>query len=123
VCKAAIEVSGIDAELIDLATIVPWDRDAVLESVKKTGRLVVVEEAPESGGWGSEIVATITAQLFNSLKGAPFRITTPDVPIPYSGVLESRFIPTQDDIIRQLTHALATGEKPKTWWQAEGISQ
>lgn len=123
ICKGAIEVSGIDAELIDLATIVPWDQDAVLESVKKTGRLVVVEEAPESGGWGSEIVATVSAQLFNLLKGAPFRITTPDVPIPYSGVLESHFIPTQDDIIRQLRHALETGQKPKTWWQLDGISK
>lgn len=123
ICKGAIEVSGIDAELIDLATIVPWDQDAVLESVKKTGRLVVVEEAPESGGWGSEIVATVSAQLFNLLKGAPFRITTPDVPIPYSGVLESHFIPTQDDIIRQFRHALETGQKPKTWWQLDGISK
>jgi acetoin:2,6-dichlorophenolindophenol oxidoreductase subunit beta len=60
VCKDAIEVSGIDAELIDLATVVPWDKEAVLESVKKTRRLVVVEEAPESGGWGSEIVAAIS---------------------------------------------------------------
>ena len=123
VCKGAIESSGIDAELIDLATVVPWDRHAVLESVKKTGRLVVVEEAPESGGWGSEIVAAVSAELFNALKGAPFRITTPDVPVPYSGILETRFVPTQDDIIRQLMHALATGEKPKTWWQLEGISQ
>jgi acetoin:2,6-dichlorophenolindophenol oxidoreductase subunit beta len=123
VCKGAIEVSGIDAELIDLATIVPWDKKAVIESVKKTGRLVVVEEAPESGGWGSEIVAAVTAELFNSLKGAPFRITTPDVPVPYSGILETRFVPTQDDIVRQLKHAIATGEKPKTWWQLEGISQ
>lgn len=123
VCKDAIEVSGIDAELIDLATVVPWDKEAVLESVKKTRRLVVVEEAPESGGWGSEIVAAVSAELFSSLKGAPFRITTPNVPVPYSEILETRFIPTQDDIIRQLTHALATGEKPKTWWQLEGLSQ
>jgi len=123
VCKSAIEESGIDAELIDLATIVPWDRETVLKSVKKTGRLVVIEEAPESGGWGSEIVATATAELFASLKGAPFRITTPDAPVPYSGVLETRFLPTQDDIIRQLTHAIATGEKPKTWWQIEGLKK
>ncbi|MEI6812359.1 MAG: transketolase C-terminal domain-containing protein [Actinomycetes bacterium] len=123
VCKSAIEKSGIDVELIDLATVVPWDRAAVLNSVKKTGRLVVVEESPESGGWGSEIVATVTAELFGSLKGAPFRITTPDVPVPYSGVLETRYVPTDDDIVRQLTHAISTGEKPKTWWQLEGIKK
>lgn len=123
VCKGAIEVSGIDAELIDLATIVPWDKEAVIESVKKTGRLVVVEEAPESGGWGSEIVSAVSAELFKSLKGAPFRITTPNVPVPHNGTLEARFVPTQDDIVRQLKHAIATGEKPKTWWQLERISQ
>ena len=121
ICRSAIDASGIDAELIDLATIVPWDREAVLESVKKTGRLVVVEEAPESGGWGSEIVATVTAQLFSSLKGAPFRITTPDVPVPYNGTLEARFIPTAEDIARQLAYALKTGENPKTWWSLEGL--
>jgi pyruvate dehydrogenase E1 component beta subunit len=121
ICRSAIEASGIDAELIDLATIVPWDRKAVLESVKKTGRLVVVEEAPESGGWGSEIVATVTAQLFTALKGAPFRITTPDVPVPFNGALEARFIPTAEDIARQMAHAIKTGENPKTWWSLEGL--
>ena len=50
VAREAIELSGVDAELIDLATVVPWDRQTLLTSVKKTGRLVVVEEAPESGG-------------------------------------------------------------------------
>jgi pyruvate dehydrogenase E1 component beta subunit len=68
-------------------------------------------------------VATVTAELFGSLKGAPFRITTPDVPVPYSGVLETRYVPTDDDIVRQLTHAISTGEKPKTWWQLEGIKK
>lgn len=91
-------------------------------NLSKTGRLVVVEEAPESGGWGSEIVATVTATLFNQLKGAPFRITTPDVPVPFNGTLEARFIPTAEDIARQLTHALKTGEKPKSWWSLEGLN-
>lgn len=121
VAREAIAVSGVDAELIDLATVVPWDRQTVLNSVKKTGRLVVVEEAPQSGGWGSEIVATATSQLFSHLKAAPFRITTPDVPVPYSGVLESRYVPTAEDVARQLKESLISNQTPKTWWELEGL--
>jgi pyruvate/2-oxoglutarate/acetoin dehydrogenase E1 component len=121
VSRKAIETSGIDAELIDLATIVPWDRATVLNSVKKTGRLVVIEESPQSGGWGSEIVATITGGLFSTLKSAPFRITTPDVPVPFNGFLEARYVPTVEDVVRQLHHALEHQESPTPWWVNEGI--
>lgn len=121
IAREAIELSGVDAELIDLATVVPWDRQTLITSVKKTGRLVTVEEAPESGGWGSEIVATATSQLFSQLKSAPFRITTPDVPVPYSGILEARYVPTAIDIARQLKESLASGETPQTWWALEGL--
>lgn len=121
VAREAIASSGIDAELIDLATVVPWDRQTVLNSVKKTGRLVVVEEAPQSGGWGSEIVATATSQLFTHLKAAPYRITTPDTPVPYSGVLESRYVPTVEDVARQLKESLVSNATPKTWWELEGL--
>jgi len=121
VAREAIAASGVDAELIDLATVVPWDRQTVLNSVRKTGRLVVVEEAPQSGGWGSEIVATATSQLFSHLKAAPFRITTPDVPVPYSGVLESRYVPTVEDVARQLKESLVSNQTPKTWWELEGL--
>jgi pyruvate dehydrogenase E1 component beta subunit len=121
ICREAIALSGLDAELIDLATIVPWDRECVLKSVTKTGRLVVVEEAPLSGGWGSEILAATTSKLFSSLKAAPFRITTPDVPVPYSGSLEARFIPTVADIARQLTESISNGLTPKQWWEIEGL--
>ena len=121
VCKSAIEESGVDGELIDLATIIPWDRERVFESVQKTGRLVVVEEAPFSGGWGNEIVAATTSRLFGELKAAPFRITSPDIPVPYSGPLETRYIPTKDDVARQLREVLATGKTPKTWWELEGL--
>jgi len=121
ICREAIALSGLDVELIDLATIVPWDRECVLKSVTKTGRLVVVEEAPLSGGWGSEILAATTSKLYSSLKAAPFRITTPDVPVPYSGSLEARFIPTAADIARQLTESMSDGLTPKQWWEIEGL--
>jgi pyruvate/2-oxoglutarate/acetoin dehydrogenase E1 component len=121
VARQAIEQSGVDAELIDLSTVVPWDRKTVLDSIRKTGRLVVVEEAPESGGWGSEIVATATSQLFTHLKAAPYRITTPDTPVPYSGILESRYVPTAQDVARQLKESLVSNQTPKTWWELEGL--
>jgi pyruvate dehydrogenase E1 component beta subunit len=117
----AIAASGIDAELIDLQTLVPWDRAAVLESVAKTGRLVVVEEAPESGGWGAEIVAAVTRELFGSLTAAPFRITTPDVPVPYNRTLEARYFPNADEVARQLRSYLDTGTPPAPWWVQEGL--
>ncbi|MBX3098103.1 MAG: alpha-ketoacid dehydrogenase subunit beta [Salinibacterium sp.] len=119
----SVEASGIDAEIIDLITLAPWDRATVLESVAKTHRLVVVEEAPESGGWGSEIVAAVTRELFSSLSAAPFRITTPNVPVPYSKALESRYLPQPDEIARQLTQYQSTGTVPAPWWVLEGLSK
>jgi len=123
IAEAAIKAAGVSADLVDLQTIIPWDRETVLASVKKTGRLIVVEEAPQSGGWGSEIVATVTAQLFSSLKSAPFRITTPDVPVPFNGGLEARFAPTSDDVVRQIKHALTQSGAPQPWWVAEGVAK
>lgn len=117
----AIADSGIDAEVIDLITLAPWDRETVMQSVAKTHRLVVVEEAPESGGWGSEIVAAVTRELFGSLSAAPFRITTPNVPVPYSKHLESLFAPNPPEISRQLTEYQATGAVPSPWWVLEGF--
>lgn len=119
---AAVEESGIDAEVIDLITIAPWDRQTVLESVAKTRRLVVVEEAPESGGWGSEIVAAVTRELFSELTAAPFRITTPNVPVPYTRELEARYFPQASEIARQLRHYQDTGSVPAPWWVAEGVT-
>jgi pyruvate/2-oxoglutarate/acetoin dehydrogenase E1 component len=123
VARDGIQKSGVSAELIDLGTIIPWDRTCVLNSVSKTGRLVVVEEAHHSGGWGSEIVATVVSEQFKNLKGAPFRITTPDVPVPFNGALESRFVPTADEVSRQIQEAIRTGTAPKPWWVHEGVSQ
>lgn len=117
----AVATTGIDAEVIDLLTIAPWDRQTVLESVGKTKRLVVVEEAPESGGWGSEIVAAVTRELFRELAAAPFRITAPNVPVPYNRDLEARFLPQGPEIARQLTHYMTTGTVPAPWWVAEGV--
>jgi pyruvate/2-oxoglutarate/acetoin dehydrogenase E1 component len=116
-----IQDSELDAEVIDLSTLVPWDRETIYNSVRRTGRLVVVEEAPESGGWGNEIVSSVSTHLFNSLKAAPFRICTPNVPVPYGKDLETRYMPQPEYVAQQLSEYLSTGEPPKAWWAAEGF--
>ena len=120
---AAAEAADLDVEIVDLLTIVPWDVATVLDSVRRTGRLVVVEESPASGGWGSQILATVTSQAFGSLTAAPFRITAPDVPVPYTKELEARYLPGADEIAAQVTEYLRTGSVPEPWWIREGIAR
>jgi pyruvate dehydrogenase E1 component beta subunit len=77
---ALLAPEGVSVEIIDLRTLRPWDEDAVLESVKKTGRLVVVHEAAKSGGFGAEIVATVTEKAGDYLETPPVRVAHPDMP-------------------------------------------
>ncbi len=121
IVRAAAQQSGLELEIIDLLTIVPWDREAVLKSVRKTGRLVVVEEAPQSGGWGHEIVSTVVSTCFPELRAAPFRVCAPDVPVPYAKSLEAHYLPTADDVAQQLTGYLDNGLVPPPWWVREGL--
>ena len=123
VARKAIKDSGLSAELIDLATLVPWDRAAVLKSVKKTGRLIVVEESPWSGGWGSEVVSFITTELFSDLKSAPMRITAPDVPVPFNGTLEARYVPTSEDVSAAITEIVANNRVLQPWWIQKGLNR
>ena len=123
VARKAIKDSGLSAELIDLATMVPWDRAAILESVKKTGRLIVVEESPWSGGWGSEIVSFITTELFSDLKSAPMRITAPDVPVPFNGTLEARYVPTSEDVSAAITEIVTNNKVLQPWWIQKGLNR
>lgn len=121
VALGAVESAGIDAEVIDLSTLVPWDRATVVDSARRTGRLVVVEEAPESGGWGHEVVSTVTSSAFADLKAPPFRVTSPNVPVPYSPALEARYLPTQAYVAGQLSSYLESGKVPVPWWIQEGF--
>ncbi|AHG00589.1 pyruvate dehydrogenase subunit beta [Halostagnicola larsenii XH-48] len=88
---------GIDAEIVDLRTLVPLDTEAVLESVEKTGRLVVVDEDYRSYGVTSEIVARVAEEDLASLEAVE-RLAVPDVPLPYSRPLENEVIPAVSDI-------------------------
>jgi acetoin:2,6-dichlorophenolindophenol oxidoreductase subunit beta len=88
----------IGVEVIDLRSLVPLDRDTILQSVKKTGRLVIVDEDYKSFGLSGEIVATITDVDPGLLKAPVQRVCYPDIPIPYSRVLEYEALPTRDKI-------------------------
>ena len=79
---------GVSVEVIDLRTLWPWDREAVLASVRRTGRLVVAQEAVSVGGFGAEVAATVSESLFGSLKAPVKRLGAPRVPIPYAKPLE-----------------------------------
>jgi acetoin:2,6-dichlorophenolindophenol oxidoreductase subunit beta len=92
---------GIEAEVIDLRTIRPFDAATVLESVAKTNRLVVVEEGPLTGGWAGEVVAVAAEHALEHLDDA-WRIATPNSPIPYSPPLEDAHIPGADRIASEI---------------------
>lgn len=94
----ALEEQGFKVELIDLQTIQPWDEETVVESVKKTGRILVVQEAVKSFSVGSEIIATINEKCFEYLKCPPTRIAGYDITVPLSKG-EKWFIITPDKII------------------------
>ena len=84
---------GVEAEVLDLRTLSPWDVQAVLASVRRTGRLLIVHEAVRSCGLGAEIAATIAEHAFDSLRAPIRRLANPDLPIPFSPSLESCVLP------------------------------
>jgi 2-oxoisovalerate dehydrogenase E1 component len=94
-------------ELIDLRSIAPWDRDRVLESVKKTGRCVIVHEDNITAGFGAEIAATIAQHAFWHLDAPVARIAVADVPMPYHPVLLEAVLPTVDHIAETIERTLS----------------
>ncbi len=90
---------GIDAEIIDLRTIRPLDSDTVVKSVKKTNRLVCVEEGWGQSGIGAEIAARVVAEAFDYLDAPPERVFQVDVPLPYAGNLEALSLPGTEDVV------------------------
>lgn len=90
---------GIDAEVIDLRTIRPLDMDTIVESVKKTNRIVTVEEGWPYAGIGSEICSQICEKVFDYLDAPPVRVTAEDVPLPYAANLEKLALPSADKVV------------------------
>jgi acetoin:2,6-dichlorophenolindophenol oxidoreductase subunit beta len=101
----ALEQDSVSVEVIDLRTLRPFDLDTVLTSVRKTSRIVVVEEGPLTGGWAGEVLASVTEHALGYLDDA-WRIATPDTPIPYSPPLEDAFLPGPDRIATEIRRRL-----------------
>ena len=100
-----LDADGISVEVIDLRTLRPIDVDTVVASVQKTGRVVVVEEGPVTGGWAGEVLACVAEQALGYLDDA-WRIATPNTPIPYSPPLEDAFLPGADRIAAEILRRL-----------------
>jgi len=99
IAAAKAAEQGISVEVIDLRTIAPWDRDTVLASAKKTGRVLIAHEAVKQHGVGAEIAAVINEELFGQLKKPVKRLGGTFSPVPYSKPLESAFAPNADVIL------------------------
>ena len=99
--KAAEDLAGkgIELEVVDLRTLVPLDTETIVNSIKKTGRLIVVHEACKTAGFGGEIAAIAAKEAFDYLDAPIERVTAPDTPVPFSPPLEEAFIPQPKDII------------------------
>jgi 2-oxoisovalerate dehydrogenase E1 component beta subunit len=97
-----LEAEGISVEVLDLRTLIPWDREGVLESVRRTSKALVLHEDTRTGGFGAELVATIAEEAFEDLDAPVRRIAAPDTPVPFSPTLEKAFIPQVDDVVTAL---------------------
>ena len=99
--EAAAQVDA-SVEIVDLRSVMPWDKQAVLDSVRKTSKVLVLHEDTRSGGFGGEIAATIAEEAFEDLDAPVRRIAAPDTAVPFSPVLEKAFIPQVEDVARGL---------------------
>ena len=94
-----LEQEGISAEVIDLRSVRPLDKETVIESVKKTNRVVACEEGWGTYGIGAEIAAVCVDEAFDYLDAPPARVHQKDVPLPYAGNLEALSLPNTNDIV------------------------
>ncbi|MBK6292314.1 MAG: pyruvate dehydrogenase [Ignavibacteria bacterium] len=105
--KSAVEQLGEDIEVIDLRTIVPWDRETVVNSVRRTNRCMVLHEDTITCGFGAEIASTITSDCFQYLDAPVIRLAPPDIPIPYNKGMMDAVIPTVERVATELRELLA----------------
>jgi 2-oxoisovalerate dehydrogenase E1 component len=101
-CEKAIIDTGISADLLDLRTVSPWDREATLASVRKTRRCLIVHEDTMTAGFGAEIAAVIAKEAFFDLDAPIERLAVPDVPSPHSPVLLDEVLPNVETIARAI---------------------
>lgn len=97
-----LDGDGVSVEIVDLRTVLPWDKEAVLDSARKTSKVLVLHEDTRTGGFGAEIAATIAEEAFEDLDAPIKRIAAPDTPVPFSPPLEKAFIPQVEDVVAGL---------------------
>jgi 2-oxoisovalerate dehydrogenase E1 component len=89
-CEQAVDEAGVSADIIDLRTVMPWDKEACLKSLSKTNKCLIVHEDNKTAGFGAEISAVLSSEGFNDLDAPIERLTMPDIPVPYNiGLMES----------------------------------
>jgi pyruvate/2-oxoglutarate/acetoin dehydrogenase E1 component len=109
-CMAAAEelaAEGVEAEVIDLRTLVPFDEETVLASVRRTSRALVVHEAQGTGGFGGEVAARIADRAFAWLDAPVRRVTYPDYPVPWAKALEQDLLPSKEKVLAAAREVLA----------------
>ena len=102
-----LEADDVSVEVLDLRTLIPWDREAVLASVERCSKVLVLHEDTRTGGFGAEIAATIAEEAFEHLDAPVRRIAAPDSPVPFSPPLEKAYIPQVDDVAAALRELAA----------------
>jgi len=98
---------GIELEVIDLRSLVPLDKECVLESVRRINKVMILHEDTRTGGMAGEIAAIVAEEAFDDLDGPIVRVTAPDTPVPYAAPLEDAFIPRSEDVVRAARRLLA----------------
>jgi pyruvate/2-oxoglutarate/acetoin dehydrogenase E1 component len=102
-----LAAEGIEAEVIDIRTLVPFDWPAVFESVRKTGRLIIVEEDNLTGGWGAETAARVADDCIGYLDAPIRRVAAPDTPVPFAPVMENFYVPSVEQIVSNAKQLVA----------------
>jgi pyruvate dehydrogenase E1 component beta subunit len=104
-----LEAEGVDVELIDLISLKPFDMATIAASIRKTHKVIVVEECMKTGGIGAELLALITEHCFDDLDARPVRLSSQDIPTPYNGALENLTIIQPHQIV-DAAKALKAGQ-------------
>lgn len=103
----ALAATGIQATIIDPRTLVPFDEAAVVRSLERTSRLLVVQESPEGGSWGASLVSRMVTNHFELFDAPPALLSSPNSPVPYAGDLEEAWLPSVDAIVARARELVA----------------
>lgn len=106
-CEEAVEKLGVSSDVLDLRTLMPWDKESVLDSIRRTNRCLIVHEDNKTAGFGAEIAAVLVREAFTYLDAPVERITMPDIPVPYNVKLMESVLPTTEKIAAKIEDILS----------------